>query len=222
MEYCTGTFVVNGVVPPSEDVIVFTHSQTPAEHIAPALQATVVPHVPLELHVCTPLPTHWTAPGLHGVHTPLVQAMFGATQVSQVLPKAPQLFTLIVVTHWSPEVPPQHPPGHVFESHVHVPLVVSHSPLVQAEQVLPPEPHVLGFSDAHGTQSPVLLSQQPFMQEFVSQTHAPALHSSPEPEPPQLRPFATGAQLLVVTTGWQLSQAFVGSAVPGVKNVPPM
>jgi len=35
----------------------------PATHVEP-LHVTAVPHVPLDWHVCTPLPEHWVAPGV--------------------------------------------------------------------------------------------------------------------------------------------------------------
>jgi hypothetical protein len=68
--------------------------QTPLMHVEP-LQATAVPQVPLDWHVCTPLPEHCVAPG---VHTP-VQAPAWHTYVQAVVPpKVPsdwQVWTLL-------------------------------------------------------------------------------------------------------------------------------
>src|SRR5580698_8746038 len=37
----------------------------PLTHVSPVHGTAVVPHWPHELHVCTPLPSHWVAPGVH-------------------------------------------------------------------------------------------------------------------------------------------------------------
>jgi hypothetical protein len=48
-----------------------------------------------------------------------------------------------------PPVPPlQQPLGHVLVSHEHVPLVVSHRPLLHAAHAWPLVPHWLADSDA--------------------------------------------------------------------------
>jgi hypothetical protein len=47
---------------------------TPVTHVE-LVHATAVPHAPAALHVCTPLPEHCTAPGVHTpVHAPLTHA----------------------------------------------------------------------------------------------------------------------------------------------------
>jgi hypothetical protein len=85
-------------------------------------------------------------------------------------------------------VPPlQQPFEHVLLLHAHVPLAVSQSPLEQPAQALPPVPHEPLPCEAYCTHLP-LESQQPFGQEFASQTHAPATHSWPLAQPPQVAP----------------------------------
>jgi hypothetical protein len=50
--------------------------QTPLTH-AEFEHAAAEPHVPLALHVSTPLPEHCVAPGVHDpVHAPLTHAWF--------------------------------------------------------------------------------------------------------------------------------------------------
>jgi hypothetical protein len=48
-----------------------THAAVPeSQYGVPAAHATVVPHWPLALHVCTPLPTHCLSPGVHAQQAP--------------------------------------------------------------------------------------------------------------------------------------------------------
>ena len=93
----------------------------------------------------------------------------------------------------------QQPPGQVFTSHEHVPLVVSHRPLPQAAQVAPAVPHEPLDSDDHDSHVPVGPPlQQPLGHEIESQRHAPRLllHSSPVAQAEQAAP-AVPQEMLV-------------------------
>jgi len=87
----------------------------------------------------------------------------------------------------------QQPPGHVLASHVQLPLVVSHSPLVQGEHVAPAVPHEplpCAPQSSHVPVTPPL--QQPFAQDEAEplQMQVPAFASpvlsqvrfAPQPE----------------------------------------
>jgi hypothetical protein len=109
---------------------------TPLTHVEP-LQATAVPHVPLDWQVCTPLPEHCTAPG---VHTP-VQAPAEHTYVQATgLPNAP-----LAVQVSTPL--PEHVVWLGAHTPVHVPL--THVWLLQAVPTVqvPDELHVSGWLD---------------------------------------------------------------------------
>jgi hypothetical protein len=89
--------------------------------------------------------------------------------------------------------PTQQPLGHVFASQVHVPLVVSQSPLPHAAQAAPPVPHEDADSELHASHVPVAPPlQHPVGHEVASQTQVPLLllHSRPAPHAPQLAPAA--------------------------------
>jgi len=86
--------------------------------------------------------------------------------------------------------PLQQPDGQVWESHEHVPLVVSQTPLAQAAQAAPPAPHWEADSEAKDTH--VLPLQQPLGHELELHTHWPVvvLHAWPEAQAPQATPPA--------------------------------
>jgi hypothetical protein len=50
-------------VPPGAQLVMAAHA--PLAHDWLAAHPTTVPHWPQELHVCTPLPEHLVAPGVH-------------------------------------------------------------------------------------------------------------------------------------------------------------
>ncbi len=90
-----------------------------------------------------------------------------------------------------PVTPPlQHPFRQVFASQEQVPVVVSHTPLVQLPHAAPPAPHWAADSEAYGTHA--LPLQQPVGHEVASHTHCPVvlLHSWPVPQAPHAAPAA--------------------------------
>jgi hypothetical protein len=92
----------------------FTHA--PPVHVCVfAVHATVEPQVPLEEHVCTPLPEHWCVPGTQTpVHAPLTHA---DETHAVLLPQAPldeHVSTLFPLQWVAPgaQTPVQTPPTH--------------------------------------------------------------------------------------------------------------
>jgi hypothetical protein len=63
----------------------------------------------------------------------------------------------------------QQPLGQVVASQAHLPLVVSHSPLLHPAQAAPLVPHCELVCEAYGTH--VFPLQQPLGQDVASQTH---------------------------------------------------
>jgi len=85
----------------------------------------------------------------------------------------------LAYTSHVPVPPLQQPFGHVFASHAHSPLVVSHRLFAHGAHAVPPVPQTEEDCDPYGTQ--VLPLQQPVGHEVASQTHLPVvvLHSCP-------------------------------------------
>jgi hypothetical protein len=79
----------------------------PFEH-AWLLQAAGIPQVPVESHVCTPLPEHWVAPGVHDPeHAPATHAAPEQATVAPQWPVPSQVCTP--------------PPEHCVEPGLHTP-----------------------------------------------------------------------------------------------------
>jgi hypothetical protein len=182
--------------------------QTPFSHVLPLPHAVgVVPHWPVPLHVRNPVvPEHSTEPGMHATHDELKQTgSDGGQSLFKVQPHVPLLehagWSMGQVMQVAPGVPvpqapgdwlrgskhvpvappEQQPPAHVLASQVHVPSVVSHTPLAHELHVAPAVPQLVGVSEAHFTQAPVVESQHPIGHEVASQTHLPEVlsHSCP-------------------------------------------
>jgi hypothetical protein len=112
-------------------------------------------------HEPTPPVTQQLVPPVHAGLAPHSQVPFVhdslVAQAPHAAPPAPhdEADCEAYASHVPVEPPTQQPFAHVVESHVHVPLVVSHTPFIQATQALPLLPHELGVCDAQGTQVPV-------------------------------------------------------------------
>jgi len=187
----------------------------PAEQTPCPVQLFIC-QLPLELHVSMSMPqlpqaTVWLSVGAHWP-----EQVPGATQVWWVhgAHMAPPMPHVPVPSRLKgtqlPLVPPlQQPPPQVFESQLHVPLVMSHRWFVQPPHIAPFVPHVPAPCDAHGTQLWPL--QQPLGHEVESQTHDPPTHSPPVPHEV---PFVTLLHPDVFVVGWQLWHELLALAVP--------
>ncbi len=105
--------------------------QTPLRQVL-LVHADGGPHAPAALHVSTPLPTHWVAPGEHATQVLFRQVAVGLVHVSAVvqLPVASQDWMRLPRHRVAPSAhTPEHVPlMHVWPEHaaplVHVPLAL--------------------------------------------------------------------------------------------------
>ncbi len=85
---------------------------------------------------------------------------------------------------WHTPMESQHPSGHVFASHTHLPCELHSWFVPQAAQTLPLAPHCLFVTEV--THWP--LAQHPLQLLVPPHEHAPMLQVSPAPHWPQLLP----------------------------------
>jgi hypothetical protein len=148
--------------------------------------------------------------GVQAAHAPARQTVVDPVHDPHDAPLLPQVAGLSFARATQlPAVPPlQQPPPHEFESHAHVPFVVSHAPAAHGLHALPAVPHWPPLSDAHGTHV-VPPAQQPLAHELPSHTHCPVLvlHSWPVAQ-------VTDVHAVWLLLGWQLWQALLGLVAP--------
>src|SRR6202035_1402611 len=89
---------------------------TPDTHVW-LVQATPAPHAPAELHVCTPLPEHWTWPGLQATQTPARHAGVVPVQATAP-PQLPLESHVSTPLPWHRVFPMTHEPTHMPAEHV--------------------------------------------------------------------------------------------------------
>jgi hypothetical protein len=107
------------------------------------LHAVAVPHVPLELHVCTPLPEHCVAFGMQlPVHAPLTHAWLVQAAGLPHAPVGPQVWTPLPEHCVVPGVHATHPPFRQIGVVPEQATGVTHWPLAPHVSTAPPPPSV--------------------------------------------------------------------------------